>query len=43
MFKSNIAPACLDVLPENPGFGTVLKYDEAALFQYVYLQYTRNQ
>lgn len=37
--RGTVAPACLDVLPENPGFRTVLKYDEAALFQYVYLQY----
>lgn len=30
--------ACLYVLPENPGFGTVFKYDEAVLFQFVYLK-----
>lgn len=30
--------ACLYVLPENPGFGTVFKYNEAVLFQFVYLK-----
>lgn len=32
------ALACLYVLPENPGFGTVFKYNEAVLFQFVYLK-----
>lgn len=37
--RETTAPTCLNVLPENPGFRTVFKYDEAALFQYVYLKY----
>lgn len=32
------ALACLYVLPENPGLGTVFKYNEAVLFQFVYLK-----
>lgn len=30
--------ACLYVLPENPGFGTIFKYNEAVLLQFVYLK-----